>query len=122
MKVRTIAAWVTALIISHWAFAADRPNIVFLIADDLGYGDVGCYGQQKIRTPNIDELAKNGMRFTSHYAGSNVCAPSRCALLTGKHTGHTYIRENRQAKGYDEGQIPVPTEYLQLPLVFKSQG
>src|SRR5256714_7440778 len=104
------------------ALAAERPNIVFLIADDLGYGDVSCYGQQKIRTPNIDQLAKDGMRCTAHYAGSNVCAPSRCSLLTGLHTGHTYIRENRQAKGYSEGQVPVPANYLTLPLILKQQG
>src|SRR5438477_12538742 len=122
MKVRTIAAWVTALIISHWAFAADRPNIIFLIADDLGYGDVGCYGQQKIRTPNIDALAKDGMRFIAHYSGSNVCAPSLCSLLTGLHTGHTYIRENRQAKDFAEGQVPVPANYLRLPIILKEHG
>ncbi len=70
------------------------PNIIFILADDLGYGDLGCYGQQKIRTPNIDRLAAEGMRFTQHYSGSPVCAPSRCALMTGLHTGHAYIRGN----------------------------
>ena len=99
-----------------------QPNIVFIIADDLGYGDLGCYGQQKIRTPNLDRLAREGMRFTNHYSGSNVCAPSRCVLLTGKHPGHGYIRENRQAKGYSEGQEPVPAGTLQLPLLLKQQG
>ncbi len=98
------------------------PNIVFMIADDLGYGDLGCYGQKKIRTPNIDRLAAEGMRFTTHYAGSNVCAPSRCALMAGKHPGHGYIRDNRQAKGFPEGQQPVPANALQLPLLFKKQG
>src|SRR3954453_24237431 len=107
MSVRRRLASLFVLLISiNQSLAADRPNIIFLIADDVGYGDVGCYGQQKIRTPNIDQLAKDGMRFTAHYAGSNVCAPSRCALLSGLHTGHTYIRENRQAKGYSEGQVP----------------
>src|SRR5688572_25044194 len=62
-----------------------QPNIVFLIADDLGYGDVGCFGQKKIRTPNIDALAKDGLRLTRHYSGNAVCAPSRCVLMTGKH-------------------------------------
>jgi arylsulfatase A-like enzyme len=71
-----------------------RPNIVYILTDDLGYGELGCYGQQKIRTPNIDRLAAEGMRFTQHYSGSPVCAPSRCTLLTGKHTGHSYIRDN----------------------------
>lgn len=71
-----------------------RPNIIYILADDLGYGELGCYGQKKIRTPNIDSLAENGIRFTQHYSGSPVCAPSRCSLLTGKHTGHGYIRGN----------------------------
>ena len=62
-----------------------KPNIIFILADDLGYGELGCYGQTKIKTPNIDQLAADGMRFTQHYSGSPVCAPSRCTLLTGKH-------------------------------------
>jgi len=70
------------------------PNIIYILADDLGYGELGCYGQTKIRTSNIDKLAAEGMRFTQHYSGSPVCAPSRCTLLTGKHTGHCYIRDN----------------------------
>src|SRR5580704_8291394 len=75
--------------------AARKPNIIFILADDLGYGDLGCYGQKRIQTPNIDRLAKEGMRFTQCYAGSTVCAPSRCALMTGKHTGHAVVRGNR---------------------------
>ncbi len=71
-----------------------KPNIVYILADDLGYGELGCYGQQKIETPNIDKLAAQGMRFTQHYSGSPVCAPARCVLLTGKHTGHARIRGN----------------------------
>jgi len=71
-----------------------KPNIIFILADDLGYGDLGCYGQTKIKTPNIDRLASEGMRFTQCYAGSTVCAPSRSALMTGQHTGHTRIRGN----------------------------
>ncbi|HVV99769.1 MAG TPA: arylsulfatase [Planctomycetaceae bacterium] len=107
------------------AFAAEaprRPNILFLIADDLGYGDLGCYGQKKIRTPNIDRLAAEGMRFTNYYAGHNVCAPSRCVLMTGKHPGHAFVRDNRQAPGYSEGQTPVPPDTLQLPLRLKQLG
>jgi arylsulfatase A len=99
-----------------------RPNIVFLLADDLGYGDVGCFGQRKIRTPNLDNLAKQGMKLTQHYAGSNVCAPSRCALMTGLHPGHGYIRENHQAQGFPEGQEPVPAGYLRFPLELKKLG
>ncbi len=72
----------------------DHPNIIYILADDLGYAELGCYGQAKIETPNIDALASNGMRFTQHYAGAPVCAPSRCVLLTGKHLGHAQIRGN----------------------------
>ena len=71
-----------------------KPNIIYILADDLGYGELGCYGQDKIKTPNIDKIAAEGIRFTQHYSGSTVCAPSRCCLLTGKHTGHSYIRDN----------------------------
>src|SRR4051794_34344084 len=70
------------------AVGPKRPNIVFILADDLGYGDLGCYGQARIKTPNIDRLAAQGKRFTQCYAGSTVCAPSRCSLMTGLHTGH----------------------------------
>ena len=71
-----------------------KPNIIYILADDLGYGDLGCYGQPKIKTPNLDKMAAEGMKFTQHYAGSTVCAPSRCALMTGKHTGHCTVRGN----------------------------
>ena len=83
--------------------ASQKPNIVYILADDLGIGDLGCYGQQVIKTPNIDQLARDGMRFLNHYAGSTVSAPSRCALLTGKDMGHAYIRGNRGSK---EGDVP----------------
>lgn len=106
---------------------AARPNIIFLLADDLGYGDIGAYGQKKIRTPHLDRLAEEGMRFTQHYSGHNVCAPSRCVLLTGLHPGHAYIRNNRggvgQASGSGfEGQEPVPPGELKLPLTLKRLG
>jgi arylsulfatase A-like enzyme len=71
-----------------------RTNIIFILADDLGYGDLGCYGQETIKTPNLDQMATEGMRFTDHYAGSTVCAPSRCTLMTGRHTGHCLVRGN----------------------------
>lgn len=102
--------------------AASKPNIVFILADDLGYGDLSCYGQKKFRTPNIDRMAVEGMRFTAHYSGNNVCAPARCVLLSGLHSGHAFIRDNRQAKGFDEGQLPVPAGALQLPLTLKKLG
>ncbi|MGH7947062.1 MAG: sulfatase-like hydrolase/transferase, partial [Opitutaceae bacterium] len=106
--------------------AARRPNIIFLLADDLGYGDIGAFGQKKIRTPHLDQLANDGMRFTHHYSGHNICAPSRCVLMTGKHPGHAYIRDNRgvgQIEGRDVGgQEPVPTGELTLPLTLKKLG
>src|SRR5690606_33294330 len=85
--------------------AQKRPNIVFILADDLGYGDLGVYGQQYIHTPHLDRLAAEGMRFTQFYAGTTVCAPSRSSLLTGQHTGHTYIRGNKEIQ--PEGQEPL---------------
>ncbi len=74
------------------------PNVIFILADDMGIGDLGCYGQEQIPTPNIDRLAAAGVKFNRHYSGSTVSAPSRCVLLTGKHTGHSYIRGNKGAK------------------------
>ena len=102
---------------------ARRPNIIFLLADDLGYGDLSCYGQKQFQTPNLDRLAAEGMKFTQHYAGHNVCAPSRCVLMSGKHPGHAYIRDNRGGLGPDrEGQEPVPAGELKLPLTLKQLG
>ena len=77
-----------------WSQITDKPNIIYILMDDLGYGDLGCYGQEKIETPHIDNLSQNGMRFTQHYSGSPVSAPSRCVLLTGLHSGHSQIRAN----------------------------
>ena len=74
--------------------SAKKPNIIFILADDLGYGDLGCFGQKRIKTPNLDRMAEQGMRLTQHYAGSTVCAPSRCVLMTGLHTGHCFVRGN----------------------------
>jgi len=74
--------------------AADRPNIIYILADDLGYGDLSCYGQKRFATPNIDRLAAEGMRFTQHYSGSSLCAPSRAAFLEGRHIGHCSVRDN----------------------------
>ena len=74
-----------------------KPNIIFILSDDLGYGDLGCYGQKRIKTPNIDRLAAEGMRFTQTYSGSTVCAPSRGVLMTGKHTGHSTVRGQQES-------------------------
>ncbi|MBN1818059.1 MAG: arylsulfatase [Sedimentisphaerales bacterium] len=103
-----------------------RPNVVFILADDLGYAELGCYGQTRIRTPNIDRLAAEGMRFTQHYSGSPVCAPSRCTLMTGLHTGHSYVRDNREMGGWErgarEGQLPLPAQTVTLPELLQAEG
>jgi arylsulfatase A-like enzyme len=112
------------------------PNIIYILADDLGYGELGCYGQQLIETPKIDQLASTGMRFTQHYAGSPVCAPSRCVLLTGRHTGHAFIRGNDEwaergevwnySKAVEnpilEGQRPIPDSIPTLGEVLQDAG
>jgi arylsulfatase len=101
--------------------AASRPpNIVFILADDLGYGELGCYGQQKIRTPSLDRLAAGGMRFTQFYSGAPVCAPSRCTLMTGKHSGHAAIRDNSEVQ--PEGQRPIPDSAVTLAERLKGRG
>lgn len=97
-----------------------QPNIVYILADDLGYGDVGCYGQKYIQTPNIDKLAADGMLFTQHYAGCTVSAPSRSSLMTGLHTGHTYIRGNKEAQ--PEGQEPLPENTFTVAKMLKQAG
>lgn len=96
------------------------PNLVYVLADDLGWAELGCYGQQKIRTPNIDRLAAEGLRFTQHYSGAPVCAPSRCVLLTGLHSGHAYIRDNGEIK--PEGQRPIPDETVTVAELLKRAG
>src|SRR6188472_2582093 len=89
--------------------AADQPNIIYILTDDLG-----CYGQMILKTPNIDRLAAEGMKFTRHYAGSTVCAPSRCVLMTGLHTGHCRVRGN--------GDWHIPDEDLTVPKLLKKAG
>ena len=98
----------------------EKPNIIFLIADDAGYSDFGCYGQEVFTTPHIDKMAAEGMLFTQHYAGSTVCAPSRSSLMTGQHTGHTFIRGNKGIK--PEGQYPLPDSIEILPELLKKAG
>lgn len=95
-------------------------NVIYILADDLGYGDLGCYGQQLIHTPNLDRMAAEGMRFTRHYAGCTVSAPSRASLMTGLHTGHTWIRGNKEVK--PEGQEPLPDGTFTLGKLFKEAG
>lgn len=97
-----------------------QPNIVFILADDLGIGDIGPYGQEKIKTPHLDRLASRGMRFENFYAGTSVCAPSRSALMTGQHTGHTYIRGNKEIQ--PEGQQPLADSITTIAMLLKEAG
>ena len=102
------------------------PNIIYIYADDLGYGELGAYGQTKIKTPNLDRMAKEGMRFTNHYASAPVCAPARGMLMTGKHAGHAYIRGNYELGGFADslegGQMPLPEGTFTLPKMLKEKG
>ncbi|MDP6633406.1 MAG: arylsulfatase [Phycisphaerae bacterium] len=97
-----------------------RPNIIYIMADDLGYGHLGCYGQKEIKTPNIDRMAVEGIRLTDHYAGSAVCAPSRSVLLTGLHTGHCFVRNNKRLPV--EGNVPIPADSQTFGKVMQSAG
>jgi len=97
-----------------------KPNIIFILADDLGYSDTGPYGQKLIKTPNLDRMAANGIKFTNHYAGTSVCAPSRSVLMTGLHSGHTYVRGNKQADPY--GQVPLKDSVITVAEILKESG
>ena len=124
-----------ALLCVASAAAQQKPNILFILCDDMGYGDLACYGQKYIRTPNIDKLASQGMLFTQAYAGSPVSAPSRASLMTGQHTGHTWVRGNREywpkagtVKYGDNtdyalvGQEPYDSAHIILPEIMKGNG
>lgn len=124
-----LSCWLTGIFIATSAASplavrkapqAAKPNVVFILADDLGYGDLGCYGQRLIRTPHLDQMAAQGMRFTQFYAGTSVCAPSRAALLTGLHTGHTAVRGNKEIQ--PEGQWPLPDSAITMAEVMKKAG
>ena len=115
------------------AGAQQRPNIIYIMCDDMGYGDLGCYGQRLIATPNIDRLANQGMRFTQAYAGSPVSAPSRACFMTGQHTGHTHVRANKEywtgSVQYGAntdyarvGQEPYDANHVIIPEIFKDNG
>ena len=93
---------------------ASKPNIIYILADDLGIGDIGCYGQRTLKTPRIDQLAAEGMRFTGHYSGAAMCAPTRSCLMTGQHTGHTRVRKN--------GHGPLLPEDITIAEVLKTAG
>ena len=102
----------------------NAPNIIYILADDLGYGDIGVYGQALFKTPNLDRLANGGMRFLQHYSGSTVCAPSRSTLMTGQHTGHTFIRGNSEIglSLENEGQYPLASKELTIAEILKEAG
>jgi len=126
MKIIAVITVLSSCLFNIAAYAeqeSQTPNIIYILADDLGYSEVGAYGQTKIKTPNIDELAKQGMKFTQHYSGSAVCAPSRSSFIEGKHTGHSYVRGNinNGKKGRLRGNHPLP-DTRTLGDMFKEQG
>ncbi len=112
----------SAVPVARAADAAVKPNIIFILADDLGYGDLGCYGQTRSKTPNLDGMAAEGMRFTNFYCGSTVCAPSRCTLMTGKHLGHATVRDNMQRGPGLEGQHPMQPGTVTVAQLLKRTG
>ena len=115
------AGWWLILAVALAAAAANKPtNVIIILADDLGYAELGCYGQKKIKTPHLDKMAKQGMRFTQAYAGNAVCAPSRCVLMTGKHAGHAYIRSNTEVQ--PEGQLPIPFDEVTIAELLRAAG
>ncbi len=118
------AACLAALVCFALPAAADdkKPNIVLIVADDLGCFELGCYGQTKIKTPSIDKLAAGGAKFTRFYSGSPVCAPSRCVLMTGKHTGHATVRTNVQLKKGEEVQFPIRADDVTVAELLKEKG
>ena len=124
MLLRVFSAWIalTAFCVSFSgsAFAQKQPNIVFILADDLGYRELGSFGQKLIKTPNLDAFAKQGMRLTQHYCGNAVCAPSRCVLMTGKHPGHAFVRSNKSTP--PEGQQPIPKDEITIGELMQAQG
>lgn len=118
---RTLLALLLAVtLLASRADAERPPNVVFVLADDLGYGDLACFGQTRFATPRLDQLAARGMRLTQHYAGSTVCAPSRCALMTGLHTGHCHVRGNTEHE--PEGQAPMPGGVTTLADLLRQAG
>src|SRR6266436_3314328 len=103
-----------AFIVPAHAGEPKKPNIIYILADDLGYAELGCYGQKKIKTPSLDKMAAQGLRFTQHYAGNAVCAPSRCVLMTGLHSGHAQVRNNIETKPAGQQPLAAGTITIQL--------
>lgn len=126
MKPALFLSCLGSLLLTASAFAAEKLNVVFILADDLGWGELGSYGQKKIPTPNLDRLAAQGTRFTQHYSGAPVCAPSRCVLMTGRHLGHAEVRGNLQAKRllpqFEEGQYPLTAQAQTFVQLFQKAG
>ncbi len=127
MMIKKICGLISFLLVPFFLISQERkPNIIYIYADDLGYGELGCYGQAKIQTPNIDLLAKEGMKFTQHYSGAPVCAPSRCMLMTGKHAGNSYIRGNYELGGFEDdkegGQMPLAEGTYTIASMLKERG
>lgn len=120
MKAPALLAVVMMSLMPVSTKAAEKPNVIFILADDLGYRELGCYGQEKIKTPRIDALAAEGMRFNRAYSGNAVCAPSRCVLMTGKNPGHATVRDNRSVE--PEGQHPITAAEVTIAELMKEQG
>ncbi len=119
-----VSCYLFVFSLNAWIWAADKPNIIYLMADDMGWGDAGCYGQKHIATPNIDQLALAGTRFTNVYAGGSVCAPSRCVLMTGKHLGHCRVRGNSGIVGGvgPEQRVPLEPADVTVAMLLKQAG
>lgn len=122
-----------SLLVCLPVFSAEKPNIIVFLADDLGYNEISANGQKRFQTPNIDQIAKDGVRFTQFYSGHAVCAASRCSLLTGKHSGHSYVRENSEGVDFPEkeriktedgffAQLPIPASEVTIAEVLKGAG
>jgi len=124
LRIISLAGFACVLAGPLIAEAAHKPNIVFVLADDLGYGDIGPFGQKIIHTPTLDKLASEGMKFTQHYSGSPVCAPARCVLITGRHPGHAFVRDNGEVGSWYsfQGQIPIPASEPSIAATLKSAG
>ena len=115
-----LAAALMGLGTSIWAEEKTPMNVIFILCDDMGYGDLGCYGQSYIQTPNLDRMAQEGMQFMQHYAGCPVSAPSRCSIMTGLHTGHAQIRGNKEIA--PEGQEPMGKDTYTIARLMKNAG
>lgn len=123
---KNIFLFFTAIVVAGTSISQQKPNIIYIYADDMGYGELGCYGRHKIKTPNLDKIAKEGIRFTQHYTGAPVCAPARAMLMTGKHAGHSYIRGNYELGGFEDskegGQMPLPEGTFTIGQLMKEAG